>query len=311
MQINGCRRRERISSLSPDPGNPYTEGACVMNFFRASLIAALLSAVFFITGCNCPRHTADWYFLKDSQLTENAWNESHFDRFGQDAPDYNKMILQGIDKVQSTAPDGGGYFIGLKAVPAESPIGYPLHFGGGSLIDPPRGTSYCSGSSYAAFIEGLNLIFQNRQNELSSDRLEALRMQEPDGGRREDGIKFWGQWNADGFGSEFALVQYSGMGKEVSPREARPGDFMNISWKHGGGHSVIFLGWYGDSDTTRQLLYWSSQKGTHGLGEQLVKCSRIHNVKIVRLTNPEALFSFDPATPVNPHVPGDSLDFSK
>ncbi len=78
---------------------------------------------------------------------------------------------------------------------------------------------------------------------LSPERLEAIRMQEPDGGRREDLIKFWGYWNADGFGTHFALVQYSRMGQEIRPAQLRPGDFVNISWKTGLGHSVIFLVW--------------------------------------------------------------------
>lgn len=73
-------------------------------------------------------------------------------------------------------------------------------------------------------------------------------MQEPDGGRREDEIKFWGKWNDDGFGNHFALVQYSQMGTTIKPIHARPGDFMNISWKKGGGHSVVF--WAGTSMKT-------------------------------------------------------------
>ena len=193
-------------------------------------------------------------------------------------------------------------------MPTESPVGYPLSLFGAPLLDPPRTTSYCSGSTYGAFIEAINRILPDGADRLSPDRLEAMRMQEPDGGRREDGIKFWGHWNDDGFGSQFALVQYSGMGRVVSPERARPGDFMNISWTNGRGHSVIFLGW-AETNEGKSLLYWSSQKATEGLGDVLVPVSRIREVKVVRLTRPEALFELDPAAPVTLKVPGDPADW--
>ena len=208
------------------------------------------------------------------------------------------------------APDGGGYFANVKASPAESPIGYALKLFGRPLLDPPRTTSYCSGSSYAAFIEALNLLLRDAAGDkISSDRLEAMRMQELDGGRREDGVKFWGHWNDDGFGSQFALVQYSGIGVEVKPIDARPGDFMNISWKSGNGHSVVFLGWHQDASGKKSVLYWASQKGTNGLGDQHSPLDKIQDVKIVRLVAPEKLFTFDPTTPVNRRVPGEVINW--
>ena len=146
------------------------------------------------------------------------------------------------------------------------------------LLSAPRKTSYCSGSTYTAFIEGLNLIYKKTANVLSEERYESLRMQELDGSRREDGIKYWGKWNADGFGNHFALVQYSGMGKMINPINARPGDFLNISWKNGGGHSVIFLGWYLNEDNKKCLVYWSSQTRTNGLGDEVIPINKIHSV---------------------------------
>ena len=217
--------------------------------------------------------------------------------------------------------DGGGYFTGIKADPPESPIGYGLTLFDKPLLNPPRRTSYCSGATYTAFIEALNLRHQAiepspRQNKpggnnptLAPARAEDMRMQEPDGGRREDGVKFWGHWNDDGFGSQFALVQYAQMGQEIVPNHARPGDFMNISWTNGHGHSVVFLGWYKEPDGGKYLLFWSSQKSTHGMGDKLVPLSRIQEVKIVRLTDPDKLFSFDPAKQVNRKVPGDTINW--
>lgn len=267
-----------------------------------------------------------WYVVGDERLPDNAQHTEHLARFGGSIDGHNRLVLEGIDAAQLSAMDGGGYFIGVTADPPESPIGYGLSLLGEPLLDPPRRTSYCSGATYTAFIEALNLrhagheaAAEGEETNLAAahngDRLalldpvraEAMRMQEPDGGRREDGVKFWGHWNDDGFGSQFALVQYAGMGEEVTPNRARPGDFMNISWAKGGGHSVIFLGWHQDADGGKHLLYWSSQKNTDGMGDQLVPLSRIREVKVVRLTDPDKLFEFDPVQSVNRQVPGDPI----
>ncbi len=248
-----------------------------------------------------------WFFLKSADIVAGSHHMHHAEIFGKYVSGYNIYILQGIDKAQSHAMNGGGYFIGIKAVPTESPIGYELSLFGKSLLKPPRTSSYCSGASYTAFIEGLNLIYPDGARKISDDRYEALRMQEPDGGRREDNIKYWGYWNADGFGSDFALVQYSGMGKEIKPQDALPGDFMNISWKKGGGHSVVFLGWFQDKKMGKRVMYWASQPGTNGMGDQLVSLDRIKEVKIVRLTQPDNLFSFNVTQSINHNIPGDTI----
>jgi len=252
-----------------------------------------------------------YFFLKSADLKKEGQHQSHFEIFGKYVQGYNDYILQGIDQAQSSAMDGGGYFTGITAQPTESPIGYELQLLGRPLLDPPRTTSYCSGASYTAFIEGLNRILRDMDHPpLDYDHYEAMRMQEPDGGRREDLIKFWGYWNADGFGSHFALVQYAGMGREIKPENARPGDFMNISWKSGLGHSVVFLGWYRDAEGQNNVVYWSSQKSTNGMSDQVVPLDKVKYVKIVRLTRPERLFDFDINTPVNTDVPPDSVDFA-
>jgi hypothetical protein len=134
-------------------------------------------------------------------------------------------------------------------------------------------------------------------------------MTEEDGSRREDGVKFWGKWNADGYGNHFALVQYSGMGKVVKPEKALPGDFMNISWKNGGGHSVVFLGWYLDENNKKHVVYWSSQKGTNGFGDDVVPIDRIAEVMVVRLTDPDAVYDFDVDKSVKTDVKGYQIDW--
>lgn len=248
-----------------------------------------------------------WFLLKKSDLENGARHIKHTDTFGKYVSGYNLSVLKAIDIVQATALDGGGYFVGKDSIPTESPIGYDLALFGRPLIDAPRKTSYCSGSSYAVFIEALNLILLRKSNQLDEIHWEAMRMQEPNGGRREDGIKNWGHWNADGFGTHFSMVQYTKMGEVIAPIDARPGDFLNISWKGGLGHSVVFLGWYIDESGKKFMLYWSSQKSTNGLSDQLVKLDDIKNVKMVRLTHPENLFKFDINTKIDMEIPGDAI----
>ncbi|MCI0691247.1 hypothetical protein L0337_04480 [candidate division KSB1 bacterium] len=287
-----------------------------MKFF-ARKIWALLFCVFLV-GAQAQNRAAkpgpttdngEWFVLSKDDLVGGTHHTRHAEIFGKYVKGYNYYVLQSIDKVQATAMDGGGYFTGIKAVPTESPIGYKLKLFDRPLLEPPRTTSYCSGSTYAAFIEQLNLLFPDQGEKLSDDRYESIRMQEEDGSRREDTIKFWGKWNDDGFGSHYALVQYAKMGKEIKPRNVRPGDFMNISWQRSGGHSVIFLGWYQDENAKKHIVYWASQTRTNGFGDEVILHERIKEIKAVRLTHPENLFTFDVNTPIQRDIPGDKIDW--
>lgn len=251
-----------------------------------------------------------WAFVAREDLAAGPHHTRHDELFGKYVTGYNRYVLRGIDEVQAHAPDGGGYFIGVRANPPESPVGYQLRLFGAPLLDPPRTSSYCSGATYTAFIEALNMMYPDGAARLSPERAESLRMQEPDGGRREDTIKYWGKWNDDGWGSHYALVQYSGMGREVAPEQAQPGDFMNISWTNGGGHAVIFLGWIPPGEDGQMgIAFWSSQKNaTNGYGDvYLENLERIRQVKIVRMTEPDKLFTFDVEAPVVRRIPGDVI----
>jgi hypothetical protein len=248
-----------------------------------------------------------WQFLDTVGIPATKHHLNHEAIFKRYVDGYNVSVLKAIDIVQAHAMDGGGYFIGIKATPTESPIGYALKLFDKQLLDPPRTTSYCSGSTYGVFVETLNLIFPDGGAKLSAERLESLRMQEPDGSRREDQIKFWGKWNDDGWGSQYAMVQYSGMGEEITPERARPGDFMNISWVRGAGHSVVFLGWY-MKEGQLGMAYWASQKSTNGFGDvALWPLSNVKSVKIVRLTHPEKVFEFDVQKGVKRDIPGEKV----
>jgi hypothetical protein len=246
------------------------------------------------------------YYAPQPLLALDAHHDSHYKLLHNNIPKYNQMVLMAVDLVQQHAMDGGGYFIGTKATPPESPIGYPVSLFDQELVKPPRTSSYCSGSTYTVFIESLNFIFGKPLHQLSPDRMEALRMQEPDGSRREDGVKAWGWWNADGYGDNYALVQYLGMGDRIPAEDARPGDFMNISWKSRLGHSVIFLGWCVNKNGEAAVDYWASQPNTNGLGDQVSPLKDIKDLCVVRLTKPQNLFTFDPTAKVDKGVQGEN-----
>lgn len=219
---------------------------------------------------------------------------SHQAVYGQDAPELNQAVLMAIDEIQATAPDGGGYFMRSGANPPASPIGIPLKLADYRLINPTRGTSYCSGASYAAFVEALDTVTTSFQSEISPNRLEALRMQEMNGGLREDMVKMWGCWNADGPGSLYALSMFSKLGIRIDPLDAKPGDFCNLDWRNGMGHSVVFLGWDTTTDGEMAMRFWSSQKSTNGLGDRTARLSEVKGFVFTRLTNPEDILTFDP-----------------
>lgn len=245
---------------------------------------------------------------KPSRIAPASTNASihfeHLRRFGQGLPIPNQLVLKAVDSIQSRIPEGGGYFIGVRADPPECPIGLPLQILGRPLLTPTRPTSYCSGASYAALIEALNFYFEGDSSlvpavppssiTLTDEQIEAIRMQEPDGGRREDMVKLWGWWNADGPGSLYALTGFSQMGQRVSPAEALPGDFCNINWVKGPGHSVVFLGWENTTEGAPGMRFWSSQKSTNGLSDLTVPLSSIDGVVFTRLTTPSALQQLDP-----------------
>ena len=252
------------------------------------------------------QHPGQTLRLQAEYLNAGSYHTRHAELFGKYTNGMNLVVLQAIDMVQRHAMDGGGYFVGKDSLPTESPIGYDLALSAQALLKAPRTTSYCSGATYAVFMETLNILLPQVQKELSPARFEAVRMQEPDGGRREDGVKAWGWWNADGFGSHFCLVQYLKMGCEVKPGQLLAGDFVNISWKSGLGHSVVFLGWT-EKEQDKKMLYWSSQRSTNGMADQLVSLQRIKEIKAVRLCAIQNLFTFDPAAAVDVTIPGDAL----
>jgi len=203
---------------------------------------------------------------------------------GRRVQGFNALVLLAIDQVQAKIESGGGYLDQPRHEPVQKPISYPLTLLGNPLV-PEAGTgSTDTAATYAAFIETLNLIFPEGYQEVPADRLATLRI--PDG-------RFWKTWDGPGFGPYKALVPYGGMGIDVPQEQAQPGDFITLVFKNNTRRSGVFLGWQFASNGQRQILYWSSQQGTKGFGDYATPLTRLQRIKVARLTNPDALFTFD------------------
>jgi hypothetical protein len=64
--------------------------------------------------------------------------------------------------------------------------------------------------------------------------------------------------------SRGAILEF-GLGREVPPEEALPGDFVQFWRRNGTGHSAVFLGWVREEGRPVALRYWSTQSSTSGI----------------------------------------------
>ena len=108
-----------------------------------------------------------WLFVDTADVPTVKQHLNHEAMFKKYVQGYNAAVLKAVDIVQSHAMDGGGYFTGISAKPTESPIGYQLYLFQKPLLDPPRTTSYCSGSSVRS-------VHRNPQPDLSRWRIPTL-----------------------------------------------------------------------------------------------------------------------------------------
>lgn len=161
----------------------------------------------------------------------------------------NKAVL----KTALGYKDGGAY--NTKWTGSGTPE--KIEHQGERILAEGTGGTYCSGFTFAT-------VMKTAQN---ADLLEN---------KTVDQIRRF-QKNWYGAVSDPAIrekqcaiaVQELGIGKEVSPDEAQPGDFAQF-WRDRSGHSVVFLGWILDKDGERAgLKYRSSQGSTDGIGNHI------------------------------------------
>ncbi len=114
------------------------------------------------------------------------------------------------------------------------------------------GATYCCGVTFQAWFEAA---------------ARAGVLQDLDAAELRDMVAEWFCPVMGHPGAARALVQ-RGLGVEVAPADARPGDLLqfwrSVDLERPSGHSVVFLGWDGP-----RIRYWSSQPATNGVGEHV------------------------------------------
>ncbi len=121
-----------------------------------------------------------------------------------------------------------------------------------------KGSAYCCGLTFEVFVRTWERLCEQADRPFDIAGLSAKELLQL---RRR-----WYVATDDRSGCQGALVAV-GLGRKVEPKEARPGDFVQLWRGSGSGHSVIFLGWERRGGEVTGIRYWSTQTATDGIGE--------------------------------------------
>lgn len=164
-----------------------------------------------------------------------------------DLPGLNPLVLE----IARAFPDGGGY--NRQWTGSGTPAA--IHHAGDRILAAGTGGTYCSGFTFAVAMQ-------------AAERAGLLEGKSADAVRR-----FQKEWYGAVEDPEIRERQCAlavgrfGIGRQITPEEARPGDFAQF-WRVRSGHSVVFLGWVHDAEGARAgLRYRSSQGSTDGIGD--------------------------------------------
>jgi hypothetical protein len=146
--------------------------------------------------------------------------------------------------------DGGGYDHTWKGTGVPDEIRFKE-----SLILPKGKGTYCCGFTFAVAMDAAS-----KRDLLRSKSVEQVRA-------------FQKQWY--GATEESREIQCAlavtklGIGKQIKPDHARPGDFLQFWRTNESGHSVVFLEWVNEGDQRVGFKYRSSQGSTKGVGDRV------------------------------------------
>jgi len=152
-------------------------------------------------------------------------------------------------RVARTFADGGGYSKQWKGTgtPAE------IRFKGETILVKGTEGSYCCGFTFTVAMKTATELHALENKSVA----QIKRFQkEWYGALKETAERQAGQ----------ALANL-GVGYEVKPEDAMPGDFCQF-WRTKSGHSVIFLDWITRDGKRIGLRYRSSQGSTDGVGDK-------------------------------------------
>lgn len=74
------------------------------------------------------------FMLNSAQASLPVKHSRHYEMFGQHASGEGKWVLKGIDEAQKRAPKKDDWWVGVKALPLESPVGFELSLWGKVLF---------------------------------------------------------------------------------------------------------------------------------------------------------------------------------
>jgi hypothetical protein len=144
--------------------------------------------------------------------------------------------------------DGSGY-CGL----AESGVPELIVHKGVVVLPASRGGSYCCGFTFLVAMK----VAQQRGLMADKEPYQIKRFQR----------EWYGATKASAEKQLALAIENLGIGCEIDPREAKPGDFVAYQRTRGAGHSVVFLDWIRDQDVIVGFRYRSSQASTSGVGD--------------------------------------------
>lgn len=193
------------------------------------------------------------------------------------AADWNDAVLEAVRAM----PAGGGYSATSEA---SAHLRNAASLNGSALVVRPAVArpSYCSGATYLVLLKVVARA--QASGVLSFEAAPLLPAMQRDG----EGV--WGRWNANGPGTA-RLFHELGLGRNFTNwDEARPGDFLKISWRDAvganeRGHSVVYLGVV-TQDGVECVRFWSSNK-PGGYGEKIVPKAKVARALFSRLEHPE------------------------
>lgn len=121
----------------------------------------------------------------------------------------------------------------------------------GDIEVGPNRRSHCTSATHAALLKTLGQLHKEGHLQISDHARRAL-----------NSPLFRDVWNSNGYGPAKVIELLGGQSfRDIS--EAKPGDILKIDRAKGTGHMVIFSG-----VKDGKVCYWSSNRGTQGLGER-------------------------------------------
>jgi hypothetical protein len=156
-----------------------------------------------------------------------------------------------VEAVARAFPDGGGYNVkwGGSGTPQE------VRFKDARILAKGENGTYCCGFTFTVVMKAAT-----EAGLLKDKSIEQIkRFQKEWYGAVDDKPTRERQCAV--------ALEHLGIGKQVSPDEARPGDFLQF-WRTKSGHSVVFLKWVERDGQRIGFTYRSSQGATDGIGDK-------------------------------------------